>query len=167
MSSTPESFEAWFVAHARRLVATLTAATSDDGLAQDAVGEAAARALVRWRLVGSMPDPTAWVYRVALNEVRRRKRRQQREQEHYSAPFDPAVCDPEPDVDLWRIVACLPDRMRLAVTLRYVGDLQENQIADVMGISRGGVSSLLAKANARLRAQPYINSRCEEEHGRT
>ena len=69
------SFEAWYHAHAPRLTMTLTAASGDAALAEDAVSEAAARALARWRRVGAMPDLSAWVYRVALNELRRRLRR--------------------------------------------------------------------------------------------
>jgi DNA-directed RNA polymerase specialized sigma24 family protein len=56
--------------------------------------------------------------------------------------------------------------MRLAVALRYLGDLRETQIAEVMGITRGGVSSLLVKAHAHLAAL-YGAAACEEQHGGT
>jgi DNA-directed RNA polymerase specialized sigma24 family protein len=41
--------------------------------------------------------------------------------------------------------------MRLAVALRYIGDLDETEIARAMSITRGGVASLLHKARASLR----------------
>lgn len=51
--------------------------------------------------------------------------------------------------------------MRAAVVLRYVADLQEQTVADVLGTSRGGVSSLLVKARTRLRTALVE----EAEHG--
>jgi len=44
----------------------------------------------------------------------------------------------------------LPERQRLAVVPRYVSDLTEHQIAEVMGVRRGIVASTLAVARARL-----------------
>ena len=48
------------------------------------------------------------------------------------------------------LVAPLPERMREVVVLRHVADLTEPMIADVLGISRGTVSSTLRDAHARL-----------------
>ena len=42
-------------------------------------------------------------------------------------------------------------RQRQVVVLRFVADLPEADIADVLGISRGTVSSTLADAKANLR----------------
>jgi RNA polymerase sigma-70 factor (ECF subfamily) len=159
------SFEAWYHAHAPRLTMTLTAASGDAALAEDAVSEAAARALARWRRVGAMPDPSAWVYRVALNELRRRLRRTARADELLNGADRPPVPEALRDLDLWQAVAALPERMRLAVALRYLGDLPEAQIAELMGITRGGVSSLLAKAMGQLASTVGAGSR-EEGHGR-
>jgi RNA polymerase sigma factor (sigma-70 family) len=162
-SSADDTFEQWYRANAPRLTMTLARASGDPGLAEEAVSEAAAKALLRWRKVGAMPDPSAWVYRVALNELRRRNRKRRREDEELSGASRPVLAD-EPDVDVWATVASLPARMRLVIALRYLGDLTEEQIAKAMGISRGGVSSLLVKARARLAADPIIRDQ-EDSHG--
>jgi DNA-directed RNA polymerase specialized sigma24 family protein len=60
--------------------------------------------------------------------------------------------DRVPDLDLWRLVQALPNRQRQVVILRYIGDLTEASIADVLGISAGSVSASLTKARATLRA---------------
>ncbi len=145
-------FDAWYRANGSRLVATVRAAVLDEEIARDAVAEACARALRRWGR--SVPDnPSGWVYVVALREARKRRSRLDSTEtlvdghlgssEDHIARHDP----------VWEAVAQLPDRMRHAVALRYVGDLTEAQVADVLSISRGGASSLLHKAREELRTR--------------
>jgi RNA polymerase sigma-B factor len=49
-------------------------------------------------------------------------------------------------------LASLPERQREALVLRFVGDLTQTQIADVLGVSQMQVSRLLSKSTTRLRA---------------
>ena len=76
--------------------------------ARDAVAEAFSRAYERWPRVASMDSPNGWVYRVALNELRRRMRRRALEsrllRRERLPPISPADIDPE----LWDAVAALP-----------------------------------------------------------
>ena len=60
---------------------------------------------------------------------------------------------PAPAGEAWALVAALPERQRTAVVLRHVADLTEPEIARVMGITRGTVSSTLSDAHRALRAQ--------------
>lgn len=145
-------FEEWYAANADRLVRSMTVATGDSDGAADAVAEAAARALPKW---DSIVDPSAWIYRVALNVVRRRERRRametrllRREQVTARSVSASAVHD----LDLWAAVDLLPPRMREVIALRYVGDLTEGQAATALGISEGAVSSALSAARGQLRA---------------
>ncbi len=94
-----------------------------------------------------MESPGGWTYRVALDELRRALRRRVRER---SIPPDVPRIVPATDPDLWDLVRCLPERQRLAVVLRYVADLPEQAIADVMGITRSTASSTLTQARDRL-----------------
>jgi len=65
----------------------------------------------------------------------------------------PASSDPAADaIDLWAAVASLPSRERAAVVLRYCAGMTEPEIAGVLGIAVGTVSSTLNHARARLRA---------------
>ena len=44
----------------------------------------------------------------------------------------------------------LPERQRLAVVLRYVADLPEQTIGEVMDVTRSTAASTLTQARARL-----------------
>jgi RNA polymerase sigma-70 factor (ECF subfamily) len=127
--------------------------SGDAEAARDAVAEAFSRAYERWPRVASMDSPSGWVYRVALNELRRRMRRRglesrllRRERLHAIPPAD---IDPE----LWDAVAALPQRQREAIVLRYVGDLTERDVASVLRISEGAASAALVTARRRLAEQ--------------
>ena len=60
---------------------------------------------------------------------------------------------PGPAGEAWALVAGLPERQRTAVVLRHVADLTEPEIAKVMRITRGTVSTTLADAHRALRAK--------------
>ena len=125
----------------------------DAEAARDAVAEAFSRAYERWPRIASMESPNGWVYRVALNELRRRMRRRALEsrllRRERLPPISPADIDPE----LWDAVAALPLRQREAIVLRYVGDMTERDVANVLGITEGAASAALVAARRRLADQ--------------
>lgn len=57
-----------------------------------------------------------------------------------------------PAGEIWDVVGTLPIRQRAAIVLRYVVDLSEAEVAEVMGVSRGTVASTLSDARRRLGA---------------
>jgi RNA polymerase sigma-70 factor (ECF subfamily) len=140
-------FEAWYRREHPKVVAALTWVAGDPHVAADATDEAFARAYANWRRVERMASPGGWVYRVALNVVRRRTRR---------AAFELRTIEPPAEVaqvvdrEIWTVVQQLPERQRVAVVLRYLLDLSEQDVATAMGISRGTVASALAAARRRL-----------------
>lgn len=149
----PPDFARWYAAELSGICRALTLAVGDSLLAEEAAAEAFARALNAWPRVGRMASPSAWVYTVALNEVRRGWRRSQLERRYQRRLRDESVPPPrDPDDDLWRAVAALPTRERTAIALRYIGDLPEAQIAEAMNISRGTVAATLSHARRRLAA---------------
>ncbi len=154
-------FADWYEAAHPRLLATLVLVTGDVDLAGEGVDEACARALERWSRVGAMASPTGWVYRVALNHVRRVARRRQLERRLLlrSRPREEV---PAPAAEIWQVVAGLPPRQREVVVLRHVGDLPEAEIGRILGISRGTVSSTLADAHRQLGR--LLDSTTEEGH---
>jgi RNA polymerase sigma-70 factor (ECF subfamily) len=120
-------------------------------VAVEAVAEAFSRAYERWARVQGMASRTGWVYQVALNDMRRRVRRRQREAEvHARQGGRPPAGLAAADIDVWRAVASLPLRQREAVVLRYVADLREREVADAMGISEGAASAALTAARRTL-----------------
>jgi RNA polymerase sigma-70 factor (ECF subfamily) len=140
-------FEAWYLREHPKVVAALTWIAGDPHVAADATDEAFARAYANWRRVDRMASPGGWVYRVALNVVRRRMRRMAFEQRTVEPPAEVAQVV---DYEIWTVVRQLPERQRIAVVLRYLLDLPEQEVAVAMRISRGTVASALAAARQRL-----------------
>jgi RNA polymerase sigma-70 factor (ECF subfamily) len=135
-------------------VAVVSGACGDSDLASDAADEAFIRALSDRRRLERMKQPDAWVCRVALNVMRRRLRRRAIEARLLARRHDPAVVEIDmPHPEVWEAIRSLPDRQRLAIVLRYVGDLPEAEIAWIMGVTRGSVSASLVAARSFLAAR--------------
>jgi len=149
MTEGRPDFEIWYRDVHPRLGTSLALAFGDVSLAQEAADEACARALERWPRVAHRQSPSRWVYRVAFNVARRRLRRAGLERRLLMNHRDEVV-DP-PAGELWTVVAERAPRQRQAVVLRHVAQLREAEIADVMGVSSGTVSSTLRSAYKSLR----------------
>jgi RNA polymerase sigma factor (sigma-70 family) len=145
-----EGFALWYQNARRQLLAALSVYGAEGHLAVEAVDEACCRALGHWSRVGRMDSPTGWAYRVAVNYARRRARRDRLERRSGLTEASDREVDVAGDVDLWRRVRLLPPRQREAIVLRYLLDLPEASIASAMHITRGAVSSNLAKGLAHL-----------------
>jgi RNA polymerase sigma factor (sigma-70 family) len=143
-------FDAWYREEHPRVLAALTVAVGSSDVAADATAEAFVRAYERWDRVRRMSSPGGWLYRVALNVARRRARRLRLERELLRR----AATRPAPPVavqsEVWEAVRTLAPRQRAAVALRYVLDLPEAEVAEVMGITRGAASAHLTTARQRL-----------------
>ena len=156
-----DDFDAWYEAERPRILATCLAVCGNRDAALDATDEAFTRALERWPRVGAMSSPAAWTQTVALNCLRRafRLRRHRLPPAASSGrEFGPEL----PDEELWSAVGRLPRRQQTAVVLRYVHDLQQDQVAQTMGISPGAAASTLAAARANL-ARLLADSDLERE----
>lgn len=131
--------------------AALTVVTRDYDAAQDCLQDALVQAMTQWGRVATMDNPEGWIYTVAINAHRRSSRRQailnrilQRQgRERTTSPRVAAV-------EVWPVVEELPERQRTAVALRHLAHLKEPEIAEIMQISRGTVSSTLRAAYSRL-----------------
>jgi RNA polymerase sigma factor (sigma-70 family) len=58
-----------------------------------------------------------------------------------------------PDPELWRAVADLPERQRVAVTLKYVGDLDHHGVAAALETTPAASRRLVSDALATLRTK--------------
>jgi RNA polymerase sigma-70 factor, ECF subfamily len=139
--------------------------------AQDATQEAFLRAY-RARGQFHYGNARSWLLRivsnVAIDELRRRKRRPQlpfatllREDEVDCPAYDPP--DPSPDPEAWVLhrdlrveldaaLARLSDDLRLVVILRDIYGLSYQEIASHAGVSIGTVGSRLSRGRGQLRA---------------
>lgn len=151
MTVNPD-FEAFFAEHHRAVVQALTLALADRARAEDAAQDAFAKAYRQWKRVAMMDRPVAWVYVVALNGARKDLRRDR------SAPI-PDLVGPAADhaaasvvkVSVRDALDVLAPRQRVAVVLRYLGDLQVSEVAKAMGCSEGTAKATLHTALAKLR----------------
>ena len=150
-------FDDFFQATWPRLYRTAYAVAGDAASAEDALQSAYAKAYASWRRISRTDHPEAYVRRMVVNEILGVRRRGwwQRERPHESPEPPGAAASPELGVvehdAVWTAVGALPPRQRAVIVLRYYEDLSEEQIADVLGCSRGTVKSQASAALAHLR----------------
>lgn len=134
--------------------------TGDAATGQDLAAEALTRLYARWRWIAERDHIDAWVMRVttnlALGVVRRRR------------PVRATVREPEAldDSAVMRVavgeaLARLPRRQREVVALRYLCDLSEARVAELLGISGGSVKTHLHRALVALR--PLLGGEGDED----
>ncbi len=129
----------------------------DRGEAEDAVQETflrAYRALPAYRPDGFF---SSWIYRIALNECRRRMRGRRP-----TVPLDPAVAagtvaDPQQTVmtqerhrQLRDAVDALPEHYRLVMMLFYFDEMSVDQISRTLDVSVSAVKVRLHRGRERL-----------------
>jgi RNA polymerase sigma-70 factor (ECF subfamily) len=149
---TPASradFDDFFARHYRATVRLLSAGGDH---AEDAVQEAFTQAYTRWSKVSAYDRPDAWVLRVAVNRMLNERRRLRRRDRNAHRMLERETTEPpNPADDLAAAVRLLPPRQRMALTLRYLADLDIAEVADAMQITEGAVRYHLHEARAALR----------------
>jgi RNA polymerase sigma-70 factor (ECF subfamily) len=147
-----DDFDEFFTEHYPRVVGSLELAGGAAGDAEDAAQEAFVKAMLRWPAVSTMERPATWVYVVAVRALRRRLGRDRSAAEPAA---ERTVSDETEEVVTAAVIstalATLPARQRLAVVLRFHGDLTVPEIARAMRCSQGTVKSTLHAALGRLR----------------
>ena len=96
-------------------------------------------------------EAAPWIYRIAtnycLNELRDRKLRPESREELPEVPGAGAE-DWLADRDLAaRLVACVPEKLRVVAWLHHVDGLDQGEVAEVLGISRRTVVTRLSHFN--------------------
>jgi RNA polymerase sigma-70 factor, ECF subfamily len=150
----PETFEATFAEHYAGLARRLSMIVRDEAEGMDLAQEAYLRAFRdRHRFDGR--DPRAWIYvvgyRLALNEVRRRRRQAARLLQ--LARSDRGSEQPPTDPDLWRALGLLSRSQRAALLLSVVDGYTHAEVAQLLGASEGTVASWISRAKAKVRTQ--------------
>ncbi|MCY0951375.1 SigE family RNA polymerase sigma factor [Streptomyces sp. H27-S2] len=137
--------------------------TLDEGRAEDLVQESLVRLWKVWpRLRQEQPD--AYARRILVNlAISSRRRRWWGEKATAYVPDLPenAVAGPGAAIGdrdlLRRALGRLPAKQRVIVVLRYVEDLPEREVAEILGCSTGTVKSQASRGLARLRELPLFN----------
>lgn len=150
VSGQEHDFATWYGREVGGVCASLAVVVGDRRLAEEVAAEAFARAWADWAKVQQMESPVGWVYRVALNHARSRFRRRRIERRLAPASPGTVAAPAEPDEELWQAVRALPPRARTAIALRYVADLPEAKVAELMRVRRGTVAATLFSARKKL-----------------
>jgi RNA polymerase sigma-70 factor (sigma-E family) len=129
--------------------------TDDRELAQDVVQDVLLRAQQRWAHIGGIERPHAYVRRMVANEVISWRRKWGRVEPRPDDEIDRTVADPSTHVDrrdaLLREVARLPIKQRAAVVMRYLEDMTDDEIAQVLDCTAATVRVHIHRALRRLR----------------
>jgi RNA polymerase sigma factor (sigma-70 family) len=152
-------FETWYPAAHRQVLAALVAYCGDLAAASEATDEAFARAFARWRDVGQMTAPAGWAFVVARHQLGRTAVRSSRERA--TAPTLAWAAGGRSDArdDTGRVEAALEvaealrplsTRQREVVVLHHGLDLAQDEVADLLGISRSTVATTLLDARRAL-----------------
>jgi RNA polymerase sigma factor (sigma-70 family) len=145
-----------------RILAALISRVRDFQLAEDALQDAAASALVHWGKTGTPLRPEAWLIRVAFRKAIDRLRRAARDAAQTQAlailARDEAEEDPEVIADerLRLIFTCchpaLDLKSRVALTLRTIAGLTTAQIARAFLDLEPTMAQRLTRAKAKISA---------------
>jgi RNA polymerase sigma-70 factor (sigma-E family) len=123
--------------------------------AADLAQESLARLGERWSRVSSRGDPEGYVRatmaRLHISWWRRRRREHPVRTLPERSYIDTGITEADGDLGLWRAVADLPPRQRVVLVLRYHEQLTDEEIARLLGISRGTVRSQAARGLDKLR----------------
>lgn len=144
-----EPADAVFRLHYGPLAGWCRRMVGDADVAHDVAAEAFVRLLGRWTTV---TDPRAYLYTTALNLIRDRWRRGERERAALRMTATTVSTQPAPAPELRMLVESLSRRHQQVVVLHYFADLSVEQVAGALGVAPGTVKRDLYDARAKLAA---------------
>ena len=146
-----EDFDEFFDELFPRAQALALRILGNRGAAEDVAAEALTRAYSRWGRLRSQPYRAGWVLKVASNlaiDVIRRR------------PVAAIATEPLTPEDLGALrvtlgvaLHSLPSRQRAVIVLRYLSDLSEAEVAEVLAMAPGTVKSHAHRGLAALRGR--------------
>jgi RNA polymerase sigma-70 factor (sigma-E family) len=144
------------------------ALTGNQHAAEDLLQNALAKAALRWTRIRGDAEP--YVKRILYRDcVSIWRLSRWRRETTVASPPERAAADPAADTDLRLVLRealrRLPPRQRAVLVLRYLDDLSEQQVAELLGCSPGTVGSQASRALSRLRRTlgPNLVLRSEPE----
>ena len=164
------TFEIWLRAELPGLLRFSDSLCGGRQLAEEVVQDVALKAHRRWAQIGPLPHRDAYVRRMIVNEYLSWRRKWSRlvpqadVADHLAPTTDPSAAHAE-RAELVSELTRLPRRQRAVLVLRYVEDLPDGEIADLLGCAEATVRSHASRALATLRVtlQPAPETN-EESH---
>ena len=149
------TFEALFAGERDRLFTSLWLITRDRHEAEDIAQDAFVKVWERWERRGAPDDPTAYLFRTAMNILRNRRRRaavaiRRASSQRESADELSAV---EARDVVMRALGALTPSQRAALVLMDLLDMSSTEAATALGVRPSTVRVLAARGRATLSAQ--------------
>lgn len=153
MSTSDADFEDFVRARWTRLVRAAFMLGCSLPSAEDHVQTALFQCWKRWDKIRVADNPDAYVYRVVVNTVLAARRRRWNSEVATDSLADSAVVlrPPEDGLVLRSALRKVPAAQRAVLVLRYLGDMTDAQIAEVLGVNVGTVKSRASRGLAELR----------------
>lgn len=152
----PPSFASYATAQMPFLVRSARAVTGDAQLADDVLQSVLEKLCRAWPRVSAMERRDAYVRRMLVNEfldhARYRRRFVPLEDVGTERMAPDMIAARDSRSELLERITHLPSRQRVAIGLRYYGELSDTEIAEAMGCSAGTVRGYLSRALSTLRA---------------
>jgi len=147
------TFEEYVLVRGPALVRLARLLVGDDQLADDLVQDVLAKAYVRWSRIARAEHPDRYVRRMLVNARNSWWRRAVNREVSVPVVREAAVAAADHgDRDaLWRLVRALPERQRAVLVLRFYEDLDDTEIAEILGCSPVTVRTHAMRGLARLR----------------
>jgi RNA polymerase sigma-70 factor (ECF subfamily) len=153
VAAEPRSFEEFFGSEHARLFGALCLVTGDRHEAEEIMQDAFLRLWERWDRISGLDDPSAYLFRTAMNVFRNRYRRAALAVRRTVslAPVEDALATVEDRDVVVRALRDLAPNQRAAVVLTgYVG-LTSEEAGRALGMRAGTVRTLATRARAAIR----------------
>lgn len=167
----PGAFDELFRRYHARVRLTCRHQVGDEFIAEDLVQEVFFNVIRSIDRVDHTYNVAGWIHRITVNVCHDELRRRRRRANHHEGGGDPdewlmQLADPDrtrqPERALelahlrhlvWEVAKRLPERQRMALTLRELQGLSYASIARVMQVSEAAVETLLHRARQRFREE--------------
>jgi RNA polymerase sigma-70 factor (ECF subfamily) len=154
------SFEEFYEANVRRVFTALCLVTGDRHEAEEIAQEAFVRVFERWDRVGTLEDPTGYVFRVSMNVFRNRFRRTSlalRRALSLAPNQTDDVAALETRDEVVRLLRELDPQQRAAVVLTAILDYSAEEAGALLRLRASSVRSLTSRARARMRHEVVVD----------
>ena len=163
-----QDFTDFVATRSNQLIRLAYVLTGDQHTAEDLLQNALAKAAAHWARIHTAPEAYVrrFMYREQVSWLRRRARRPETPMAQVpELPAGEQAVSVEARLALRDALLALPPRRRAVLVLRYLEDLSESQVAEILGCSVGTVRSQNHKAVAQLRlALPSLGLTSTEVH---
>ncbi len=151
-------FEAFVEEEHDRLFKALYFVTGNRQDAEDLAQDAFLRLWERWDTIDRIHDPTAYLFRVALNGFRARRRRAAMAIRRQLPPLEAPDLFLEAEIraDVRRLLLCLTPRQRAALLLVDLLGYPSEQAARILRVRPSTVRNLASQARGTLRSTEEV-----------